>query len=467
MTQQHSVALHDNVARHRVWFLITIALGVLLNPLNSSMISVAMTRFQHVFQVDYTSASWVISSYYLASAIAQPIMGKLADLLGRKKLFLLGLVVVTAACLLAPFSPNFAWLIVFRLLQSLGSGAIFPAGMGIVRQYITERQSQALAFLAVFSSGAAAFGPSLGGIVMHISDWSGIFWINFPFIVASFVLALWMLPSDKLARQGQQPAAGPTDIKAVMNQMDIPGILLFAVGIVSALIFLLSLIAQVRWWALPVAIVAFVLFGLREHRAKTPFLSFSLFKNNIPLSWVLIQFTVVNIIFYSVFFGMPSYLQEVRHDDTQQAGLLMLFIAGFSVITSPITGRWVAKSGSRPPLLLAGFCMTIGSALYLTLHAQTPVWWLIIVLSVLGLSNGFNNVGLQTALFKVSPQNVISTASGLFQMARYMGTILSTVLLGLLFGNQLSTGQLHLLGIILALIGLCVITMSWRLPRRA
>lgn len=455
--------LKMNEGRKRVLFLVTVALGVLLNPLNSSMISVAMAKFQHVFSIQFTTASWLISSYYLMSVISQPIMGKLADLLGRKRLFLFGLILVAGSCIVAPMSPSFGWLIVFRLIQSFGSGAIFPAGMGIVRNVITEKQAQALAFLAVFSSGAAAFGPSLGGIVMHYTDWPGIFWINFPFIILSFAMALFLLPSDRLL----QPDGTKLTVRTLVKQMDLSGILMFSIGIVCALLFLLSLVGNIRWFTLPMAVVAFVLFWWRESRATWPFLNFRMFRENTPLSFVLIQFMIVNIIFYSVFFGMPTYLQDVRHFDTQETGFLMLCIAGFSVITSPITGRWVNKSGSRPPLILAGICMTAGSLLYLTLHGSSPVWWLVIVLSVLGLSNGFNNVGLQTALFRVTPREIISTASGLFQMARYMGTILSTVILSLLFGEHLSTGQLHILGILLAAIGGCVIVMSWRLPAKA
>lgn len=448
--------------------MLTIALGVLLNPLNSSMISVAMTKFQHVFSVNFTTASWLISSYYLASAVAQPIMGKLADLVGRKALFLMGLSIVALSCALAPFSPSFAWLIVFRLIQSFGSGAIYPAGMGIVRNVITERQSQALALLAVFSSGAAAFGPSVGGLIMRYTDWQGIFWVNFPFIVASLLLGWWLLPSDRSDHTGrEQPDGGRPRWAGLVDRMDVPGIALFTIGIVTSLFFLLSLSDVIRWWPLPVAMVSFGLFAWRESRAREPFLSLRFFRANRPLTWVLAQFTVVNVIFYSVFFGMPTYLEEVRHFDTQQTGLLMLCIAGFSLITSPITGRWVNRSGSRPPLLLAAVCMVVGSVLYLTIRTHSPVGWLIVVLSVLGLSNGFNNVGLQTALFRVSPKDVISTASGLFQMARYMGTILSTIVLGLAFGAHISTSELHKLAIVLACLGVIVLVMSLRLPKRA
>jgi MFS family permease len=478
--------------KHRNLFLVTIALGVLLNPLNSSMIAVALDRIQHAFYLNFTSASWLISTYYLASAIAQPVMGKLADTFGQKRLFLTGLCLVALSSAIAPFSPTFAWLIALRLVQSVGSSAIFPAGMGIVRKYITEGQAKALAFLAVFSSGAAAFGPSVGGLFMHFGDWPVIFWINFPFIIASTVLGIWILPGDNRTAkvnglsnsnnsssggnghnhndssdQGPDLYRAHGTIHDVIRKLDIVGILFFASSIIFSLLFLLSLTSNVTWWAGILAIIAITLFLSWELRIAVPFISLKMFKENMALSWVLIQFVTVNIIFYSIFFGIPTYLQEVRHFSARYTGILMLFVAGFGVITSPIAGRWVEKHGSRPPLIFAGFCMTIGSALYLTLRDASPVWWLAVILTVLGLSNGFNNVGLQTALFRVTPANIISAASGLFQTARYMGTILSTVLLGILFGSHLSTLDLHHMGIILAALGILVILMSVRLPKKS
>nr|WP_284199860.1 MFS transporter [Alicyclobacillus sacchari] len=271
-----------------------------------------------------------------------------------------------------------------------------------------------------------------------------------------------MLPRG---RATSQTAPLGQRLRAILYELDLLGIFFFILGIIGAIVFLLSLTARPSWWGLALGVVAFALFGWRESKTEQPFLSLRFFRQNAALTWVLIQFATVNIIFYSVFFGMPTYLQEVRQFDTQETGLLMLCVAGFSLITSPITGRWVAKSGSRPPLVLAAVFMTVGSILYLTLHSQSPVWWLAVVLSVLGLSNGFNNVGLQTALFRASPREVISTASGLFQMARYMGTIISTVVLGLLFGTHLTTGQLHILGVVLACLGIVVLIMSWRIPR--
>lgn len=99
------------------WLLISVGLGMLLNPLNSSMISVAISRLQNVYDLDFTGVSWIIFSFYIASSIAQPVMGKASDIFGRKKIFLAGLIVSFVASLLAPLSPNFGWLIVFELCK--------------------------------------------------------------------------------------------------------------------------------------------------------------------------------------------------------------------------------------------------------------------------------------------------------------------------------------------------------------
>jgi MFS family permease len=299
---------------------------------------------------------------------------------------------------------------------------------------------------------------------MHWGDWPAIFWVNFPFIIASLLLGMWVFPPDQ--RDDSQRQTHET-VRETLRKLDIPGIGLFAAAVVFSLLFLLSVTTGVEWWAGISAALAICGFVVREVRSPRPFIDLKMFRDNAALSWVLLQFVTVNIVFYSIFFGMPTYLQEVLHYNAQDTGLLMLCIAGFGVVLAPVTGRWTDRSGSRPPLLLAGLCMTIGSGLCLTLGDSTPIWWLAVVLSILGVCNGFNNVGLQTALFRVTPPDIISTASGLFQTSRFLGAILSTVLLGILFGNHMSTVRLHQLGVVLAAIGALVIWMSWRLPRHS
>lgn len=430
----------------------TVALGVLLNPLNSSMIAVALSRIQEEFTLSFTDASWLISTYYLASALGQPVMGKLGDVFGAKRLYLIGLLMIAAASMAAPFSPSFGWLIGIRVIQAIGSSALFPSGMGIIRKSITNNQAQALGTLSIFSSVSAAFGPSIGGFLVHFGDWPAIFIINFPFIIAAFFLGLKVLPKD--------PKTSNKKVK-----IDYAGILLFSLMIIGWLLFLLSLENGISIVKLIASIVFTFIFYMVESRLKEPFVNVIALKENLNMSLVYVQFILVNVIFYSIFFGIPLYLQGFRHFDSKTTGLVMLSIAGFGVIVSPLAGRWIDRSGSKPALFAGASTIIVGSVLLMTIQGTSPVLWIFICLSVLGLSNGFNNLGLQTALYSfVSPAET-GAASGLFMTSRYIGTIFSSSLLGILFGKQITTTHLHMMALISVIIGVMVLFLTIRMPR--
>jgi EmrB/QacA subfamily drug resistance transporter len=433
--------------------IVTIALGVLLNPLNSSMIAVALTRFESDFNLSFADVSWLISTYYLASAVAQPVMGKLSDMFGPKRLFLIGLVLIAVASILAPFSPGFIWLVSFRIIQAIGSSSLFPSGMSMVRKYITERQARWLALLAVFSSTSAAFGPSIGGVLIHYWDWQALFLVNFPFIIASFIMGLLFLPKDGV-------------IKMEWKRIDFVGILLFIVSVVFMLVFLLSLGNVIRPVPLVIGLIGIVAFVYYEKRHQEPFIDPVMLRQNKNASFVYLHFISINTIFYSIFFGMPSFLQQVRGYSDQQTGFIMLAIAGFGVVITPIAGRWIDRSGSKPAVLTGACTVLVGTILLLTVYGTTPLWWVIIVLSVLGISNGFNNISMQTALYEFVDKKETGAASGLFMTSRYLGTILSSTLLGILFDKKMSSGHFHEMAIACLVVGVIILALSIRMPRR-
>ena len=438
--------------KNRFLFITAVALGMLLNPLNSSMIAVALSRIQNQFSLSFTDASWLISTYYLASGIGQPVMGKLGDVFGLKKMYLIGLIMIAVASFAAPFSPSFGWLIAIRIIQAIGSSALFPAGMGIIRKSITENQAQALGVLSIFSSVSAAFGPSIGGFLTHYWDWQAIFLVNFPFILAAFFLGLFILPKDKRDRSQK-------------ITIDYIGILLFALSILSLLLFLLSWESGVNWGELLVSLVFIFVFYKYESKHSQAFINVLALKENLNMSFVYVQFILVNVIFYSIFFGVPLYLQNVRHFDSKTTGLIMLSIAGFGIIVSPLAGRWIDKRGSKPALIAGTSCMIAGSLLLLTIHGSSSAAWIFFCLSVLGLSNGFNNLGLQTALYTFVPPAETGTASGLFMTSRYIGTIFSSSLLGILFGQHFSTSHFHVMAIICVIIGILIMLLTLRMPQ--
>nr|WP_154894182.1 MFS transporter [Paenibacillus xylanexedens] len=446
------------------WLMISVGLGILLNPLNSSMVSVAIPRLQNVFHLDFTVVSWIIFSFYIASAIAQPIMGKASDLFGRRRIFLSGLVVSFAASILAPLSPNFGWLIVFRIVQSIGTSMMVAVGMAIVRIHITEKQATALSMLSIFLSGAAAIGPFIGGVIIHWWGWPAIFLVNIPFVVTSFLLAWRHIPKDDPSTIS---VARNMSFRKWFDLIDASGVLLFTVGLVALLVGLLSAKSsgQISFDNVIVGLIGFVGLGAfvrHELKAKAPFIPLSTFAKYPAMTWINVEFMVVNLLFYSLFFGLPSYLQIVRNVSEFHTGMLMLSLGLCSLVASPMAGRWIDKSGPGPALLMSGILMTFGSVWIVTLDQTSPVISVCLALAAFGISNGLNSVAMQAALFKSSPKEIIGVASGIFNTSRYLGTILSSLLISIVMGDHFSFEGFRVLGMILTLIALSLVFINWR-----
>ncbi|CAG7657263.1 MFS transporter [Paenibacillus allorhizosphaerae] len=439
------------IQKKELLLITAVALGTLLNPLNTTMISVALTRLQEDFHLTFADVSWLISTYYLASAIGQPVMGKWSDLFGRKRVFMLGLLLVTVSSCLAPLSPSFGWLIGFRMIQAIGSSAIFPSGMGMIRNQITSNQARALGILSIFSSTSAAFGPSLGGFLLHYGDWPMIFLFNFPFIAGSFVLAWKLFPRDP-KKNGS------------IADMDWWGVLLFSAMIFMWLLFFLSFEDGISWWKLVVSVALSVGLYKFELGKSKPFIDVVFLRKNTNVSLIYVQFILTNAVFYSIMFGMPSYLQRVQQMDPQQTGLVMLSIAGFSVVVTPLVGRWIDRSGSKPSLLVGTSAVVIGTLLLLLIRDQASVVTIFLVLCVLGIANGFNNLGMQTALYDFVSKEETGIASGLFMTSRFIGTILSSSLLAALFGKNITTSHLHSMAWICAALGVLMLLLTLRMP---
>ena len=162
-----SIGNHVSIVSRPKLLILAIALGVILNPLNTTMITVALPAIQNDFQLTSKDISWLIASYFIVSAIFLPLVGKLSDFYGRKKIFLFGLLLVAISSLLAPLSPNMMFLLGMRTIQAIGTSALYPAGIGMVRSYIVVNQNRVIGTLAVFATTSAAFGPTISGLVIQ------------------------------------------------------------------------------------------------------------------------------------------------------------------------------------------------------------------------------------------------------------------------------------------------------------
>jgi MFS family permease len=438
--------------------------GTLLNPLNSSMIAVALVLIQTDFRVSVATVSWLLSGFSLAAAVAQPVMGRFADLFGPRRVFCIGLLLVGVTSALAPLAPTFGWLIAVRALQAFGTSAAYPAGLAIIRAGDPHGKAPAgtLGAISIASSVSVALGPVLGGFLAARAGWPAVFLINVPTTAVGLLLAVRWLPADVMPGLAATEAS-PSRLSllcAVSRMVDVPGIVLFSGLLASLLGFFLSLSGGPLWPLLPLAALAALLFLLHEYHVAIPFLDVRLLAANRPLVGVYAQFAAVNLVFYAVFFGLPLWLEEARRYAPDTTGLLLLPVAGVGVLATPIAARLIDRSGPRLSLIAGSVLLLAGSLLLFLFDASTPVPVLLAVGAVLGVPNGFNNLGLQAALYEMAPANQVGAAGGLFQTFRYMGAILSTAIIGLIFGASATTGSLHMLAVILAVVSALLVMAS-------
>lgn len=429
---------------------VAVALGTLLNPLNSSMIAVALVTIQRHFDIGVATSTWLLSGFYLSAAVGQPLMGRLVDLYDPRRLFVAGLLLVLAASVFAPFAPGFWWLVGARAVQGLGSSVAYPAALVIFRSVATSDRppAGAIAVLSVTASSSAALGPVLGGVLIALADWQAVFLVNVPLTIAGVVTALAVLPRS-----------APSATRRTMN-LDVPGIVLFATVITSLLMALLS----VPWLA-AVTVAAAVLLVLRERAVSDPFLDVRGFAANRALTSVLVQQGMVNLVFYSLFFGLPIWLEAVRGLPVSQVGQLMLPLTIMSLLVTPLTARSIRRRGPRPVLIVGSVIVLAGTFALQLLDETTPLVALLLIAAVLGVPNGLNSLGLQTSLYAASPPERTGGSGGLFQTFRYLGAILASSLLGIVLERDLSTTGLHQVGVVITVAAAGLVVLALLLPR--
>lgn len=434
-----------------------VALGVLLNPLNSSMISVALFDIKSSFGIQIATVTWLITCFYLAATVGQPLMGKLADLFGARLIFSIGVGLVIVSSILSIWAPSFGWLVFFRVLQAFGTTSAYPAGLVIIRslsQEIGESNSStsSLGMISITSNVMAAFGPTLGGLLVTYISWKAVFWINIPIAVIVLLLTWIWIPKDKKSRTMKR--------REVLKIVDLPGIILFSSMLISLTLFLSYLKNGFQWWLLIISVVSMIILVLREIKTDKPFIDVRMLVSNIRLVSVFAQFTGLNIVFYALFFGLPMWLDQVKGYDPKIAGFIMLPFAGLGVLTTPIAVRIIQRSSYRPVIIIGSSVLVMGTLLLLILGPKTPVAVILIVAAIIGIPNGMNNLGLSAAMYSNAKAEETGVASGLFQTCRSIGSILSTSLLGLIFAGSVTTSGLHTIAIIVAVISIGLLATS-------
>jgi EmrB/QacA subfamily drug resistance transporter len=407
------------------------ALAVILAPLNSTMIAVALPRIIDGFSITVPAAGWLVTGYLISMASMQPLAGKLGDRFGRRRVMLLGLVAFGVASLLAAFAPNYQTLLAARFLQALAGASSLPNGAALVRELVpAERRGRGFGMVGIFAGLAAASGPPLGGLLVDLAGWRSIFLVNVPVVSVALLAGWFWIPAPRRAAMAisRTPRPDFDYLGAVM----LPSIL---VGAASLLIFGARGLAGpwiVAAWSAAVVggLIAFVKI---ESRQPDPIVRPSMYRSR-TFSAASLAIGLSNLAMYTTLLGVPILLgARATHSDLQ-IGLVLTGLSMGMAVLAPISGRLADRYGRRLPTLAGLGIMTAGSLLLAINGAGIALWMLVLSLLVSGVGLGLAGTGMQTGAVESVPASQAGAGSGMSSTSRYFGSILGSAILAGLIG---------------------------------
>jgi MFS family permease len=405
----------------------SLSLGTALNPLNSSMIAVALVDLQKTFVLGIAEATWVITAFYLASAAGQPLMGRLGDRFGPRRLFVFGMCVVIVVSALTPFAPSFALVCVGRVGLAIGTATAFPSAVAMIRPLSAQSgvtSPRLLGRIQIANTAGAAVGPVLGGLLVSTLGWQAIFAVNVPLAALALIGTRMLAPADKERRAER--------FRVLVLQSDIPGIALFIGTLIALLIFLLGLQTP-SWWLLAVAVLAGGCFVWRELTASVPFINLRLLAANRSLMMVYLCFAVFNLVYYTAFFGLPQLLQEHGDYNAGITGLLMFPLAAVTIGLTPLGARWIETRGLRFTLIVGGMGLIVGTGLLAVAAVTSSPIVILLLTAAMGAPYCVVSIAMSQALYASAAPKDVGMAAGILQTSRYVGAILATTVLGVVF----------------------------------
>jgi MFS family permease len=421
-------------------FVAATSFGAVLNPINSSIIAIALVSIGRSFDAG-GEVTWLVSALYLATAVGQPTMGRLADRLGPRRVYLAGTALVGAAGLIGYAASSLAMLVVVRVLIGLGTSAAYPAAMAMVRRQSQRLNREApggvLGALAIAGQVTMAVGPPLGGLLIAAGGWRLTFLINVPLALTGIACALAWLPADE---PGEQGSAG-------WRGLDPAGLALFCAGLTGLMVFLMDLAAP-RWWLLGVSLATLTALVAWESRAETPFIDVRMLARNRGLTVTYLRFAVTMLVTYSFIYGWTQWLEQSAGQSAFGAGALMMPSFAVAAVASAITSV-VSRRRLWGPLLAGTAALLAGSGALLLLGHHSSPGTLIAVSVVFGAQNGVNGVANQAAMYAQAPAAQTGAAAGLLRTFMYLGAIASASLIGFTYRGEATDGGLHRLALIL------------------
>lgn len=405
----------------QTWAITLFAIGVFMAALDNGIISAALTTINKSFDVTANWGAWGVTLYTLGLAISVPIVGKLSDRYGRKKLFIVEIAIFGIGSLLVALSPNFTFYLIARFIQAMGGGGIFIIGSShILSTLPVEKQGKALGMLGGMNGIAAVLGPNLGSVLLDLTgSWHWLFLINVPIAIALVILGYFKLEETKDASPGKLDLVG-----TILLSLAILGIMYGLTNIEGVNFFESLLEPNVYGFILAgIALLITLLFheGRLEKHGGDPILPFTLLKQPRYLLTLLIG-TFSGALLAGMIF-IPAFSEQVLGIAAQNAGYWMTPLALAAGVGAALGGIFVDKRGPIFAILLSGAISAIGFFLF---PAWIEVKWHFIVASCVA--------GFGMGIILGAPLNMLATE----KLQANKGTALATLSLTRTLGMTLA-----------------------------
>jgi EmrB/QacA subfamily drug resistance transporter len=415
------------------WTLVAVSFGLFMIMLDNTVVNVALPSIRADLGISISELEWVVNAYALTFGVLLLTGGKLADLLGRRTIFITGLVIFTAASLWCGLADGAASLIAARTVQGVGAALMNPATLSIITATFPPRQrGTAIGIWAGVSALALAIGPLVGGVLTEKISWSWIFFINVPIGVLAVVAARLLIDETKDTSHEQR--------------LDLPGLIASAVGLFALTYGLIE--TNTHAWGstrvlvlFAIAAVALVAFVLLELRQRLPMLDLSLFRDS-TFSGANATMGLVGLAMFGIFFYNSLFLQNVLGYSAIKTGATFLPMTVLIILVAPAAGKVSDRIGPRW-LMGAGMTLLTGSLLlFATLDQNSSFWHILPGLLVGGLGMAITMAPTTSAAMGSVPVDKAGVGSAVINSMRQVGGSLGIAIMGTLVATEVTVNQL-------------------------
>ncbi|MCZ9348787.1 MFS transporter [Streptomyces mutabilis] len=405
--------------RRRMLVLAICCMSLLIVSIDNTILNVALPAMQRDLHASTSGLQWAIDAYTLVLAALLMLAGSTADRIGRKRVFMTGLVVFTLGSLLCSLAPDLTSLVVFRMIQAVGGSMLNPVAMSIITNTFTDPRERARAigvWGAVVGISMAA-GPLVGGLLVESVGWRSIFWVNLPVGLAALLLTLRFVPESRAPKARRPDPLGQLMVIVLFGSLTYAIIEAPNAGFTAVLPFA------------ALALAALLGLLLYEPRRAEPLIDLRFFRS-APFSGA----TVIAVSAFAALGGFlflsTLYLQNVRGLSALHAGLWMLPMAVPTFLCAPLAGRLVGSRGPRVPLLIAGGALTVSGVLFAAFEAETSDATRFIGYALFGVGFGFVNAPITNTAVSGMPRAQAGVAAAVASTSRQLGQTLGVAVVG-------------------------------------